>query len=128
MDNYRRKALITRVIDGDTVKAAVDLGFGMTFQPTSFRLAGIDSPELRKGNEKALAAKKYVEEQCLHKEVEIKSLKTGKYGRFLIFIYIDGNKKSLNDEMVEKGFAISYDKRKKTPGSIKKSNDNLPVV
>ena len=67
MDNYRRKALITRVIDGDTVKAVVDLGFGVNYQPNSFRLAGIDCPELRKDPEKAQAAKKYVEDQILNK-------------------------------------------------------------
>lgn len=113
VDSYRRKALITRVIDGDTVKAVVDLGFGINYQPNSFRLAGIDCPELRKDPEKAQAAKKYVEEQILNKEVEFKSLKTGKFGRFLVFIYVDGNRKSLNDELVEKGFAKPYDKGKR---------------
>ena len=107
---YRYNAVVTRVIDGDTIKAAIDLGFGIVYQPNSLRLAGIDCPELRKDGEKALAAKKYVEDAVLNKEVSLKSLKTGKYGRYLVFIYQEGKKQSLNDELVEKGLAKAYKK------------------
>ena len=51
---YRIKS-ITKVVDGDTIDANIDLGFDISLT-TRIRLAGIDSPERRTTNlkEKAL--------------------------------------------------------------------------
>jgi len=43
---YEYRAKITRVIDGDTLKALVDVGFNMHHNVT-LRLYGIDCPETR---------------------------------------------------------------------------------
>ena len=40
---YEYRARITRVIDGDTVEAEIDLGFHVTFTAT-LRLTGINAP------------------------------------------------------------------------------------
>lgn len=117
---YRYKAMVLRVIDGDTIKVAIDLGFNMIRQ-TRIRLAGIDCVELKDKNnlEKALAAKKYTEDRLLNKEVMLKSLKPGKYhDRYIAFIYLDGEKESFNDKMVKDGYASPY---KKSPRKKEKS-------
>ncbi len=44
MYNYNAKC--TRVVDGDTIDATIDLGFGV-FVAKRIRLAGINAPESR---------------------------------------------------------------------------------
>ena len=44
---YEYKALINRVIDGDTVDVDIDLGFGIWMKDERIRVMGIDTPELR---------------------------------------------------------------------------------
>ena len=58
---YEYRARITRVIDGDTVEAEIDLGFHVTFTAT-LRLTGINAPETR-GTERpqGLASTRYLE-------------------------------------------------------------------
>ena len=53
--NYVYRCVITRVVDGDTVDADIDLGFDMVYKER-IRLMGIDTPESRTRNlkEKAL--------------------------------------------------------------------------
>jgi len=55
---YTYKARVLRVLDGDTIEAVIDLGFGITITQT-LRLRGIDCPELvsKEGKE----AKAFVE-------------------------------------------------------------------
>ena len=119
---YKYNAMIIRVIDGDTVVAAVDLGFRI-IRTIKIRFAGIDSYELKdkKNLEKALAAKKYLEEIILNKEVMLKSLKPGKYhDRYIAFLYLDNNKKSVNDIMIEKDLVKPYTNKKR----VIKKNEN----
>lgn len=119
---YRYNAMVTRIVDGDTVVVAVDLGFRI-IRTIKIRFAGIDSYELKdKQNlEKALAAKQYLEETILNKEVMLKSLKPGKYhDRYIAFIYLNNNKKSINDIMVEKGLVKPYKNKKR----VIKKNEN----
>jgi micrococcal nuclease len=93
MKEYIYRATITKVVDGDTVYADVDLGFH-TVTRVKFRLSDIDTweiysyktpEELKLGQE----AKLYVEKLCLGKEFLIKTYKTGKYGRWLVTIRLD---------------------------------------
>ena len=43
---YHYNAEVTRVVDGDTVDALVDLGFN-TYSKQRIRLYGINTPEIR---------------------------------------------------------------------------------
>ena len=43
---YTYKAILDRVVDGDTIDAHIDLGFDITIHKR-IRLAGIDTPESR---------------------------------------------------------------------------------
>ena len=44
---YEYKALINRVVDGDTVDVDIDLGFGVWLHDERVRIMGIDTPESR---------------------------------------------------------------------------------
>ena len=117
-DMFVRKAVVTDVYDGDTVKVVADLGFGI-FTKQTVRLAGIDTAELRdkKNLAKAEGAKKFLVDAVLNKEVTLKSLKPklDKYGRYIAFLYFDDQEKSVNDQMVDNGHAKPYDGKRKRP-------------
>lgn len=106
---------VTKVVDGDTIDVDIDLGFNISYSQR-VRLAGIDTPESRTkdAREKALGLevkdkiKKAIESA---KTVIIKTElpdSTEKYGRILGWVYLDGAAKSLNEQLIEEGYAWSY--------------------
>jgi micrococcal nuclease len=110
---YVRK--VENVVDGDTIDVLIDLGFDILFQ-SRVRLAGIDTPESRTKDlaEKALGleSKEYLKKQLKDaKSVIIKTEKmnsTEKFGRILGWIYVNGDTISLNDKMINDGYAWGY--------------------
>jgi len=106
---------VDKVIDGDTIDVTIDLGFSIMYA-SRVRLAGIDTPESRTSDkvEKALGleSKAYLASRINSaKNVVIKTEKldsSEKYGRILGWIYLDGDSKSVNTEMIEKGYAWGY--------------------
>jgi micrococcal nuclease len=110
---YVRK--VENVVDGDTIDVLIDLGFDIIFG-SRVRLAGIDTPESRTKDlaEKALGleAKEYLKKALKDaKSVVIKTEKmdsSEKYGRILGWVYVDGNTVSLNDMMINDGYAWGY--------------------
>lgn len=98
---------ITRVIDGDTVEAMVDLGFDV-WKVMKLRLYGINAPELKDDDftirQKAYDSKDYLEKLILNKYVKIESFGPDKYGRILATIY-DGDC-SINDLMIKNNMAV----------------------
>lgn len=106
---YIYKALVSNVVDGDTIDVNLDLGFDITVN-TRLRLYGIDTPEIRTRDlvEKAEGKKAtaLVEEKILGKEVVLKIYKADKYGRYLADVYIDDE--CLNKTLVEQGLAKEY--------------------
>jgi micrococcal nuclease len=110
---YVRK--VEGVVDGDTIDVLIDLGFDILFA-SRVRLAGIDTPESRTKDlkEKALGleAKEYLKKYLKDaKTVVIKTEKmdsSEKYGRILGWVYVDGNTVSLNDMMINDGYAWGY--------------------
>lgn len=107
--DYIYNAVVTRVVDGDTIDATVDLGFTVKVD-VRFRLSGINTPELRDSDpikaEAAQQAKKFVIDACLNRQVTLKSYKTDKYGRWLADIWVDGV--SLNSQLLNEGLAVVY--------------------
>jgi micrococcal nuclease len=114
MYEYRVKK-ITGVVDGDTIDVDIDLGFNVSFSQR-VRLAGIDTPESRTSDkfEKALGleSKEYLKYKL--KDAKVVVIKTEKpdssekYGRILGWLYIDGDTVSINDHMIEDGYAWGY--------------------
>jgi len=110
---YVRK--VENVVDGDTIDVLIDLGFDILFQ-SRVRLAGIDTPESRTKDlkEKALGleSKEYLKKALKDaKSVIIKTEKmdsSEKYGRILGWVYVNGNTISLNDMMINDGYAWGY--------------------
>lgn len=87
---YHYKAHVTKVYDGDTVTADIDLGFNMVMRKQKLRLLGIDTPEIR-GEERpeGLVSRDRLSELILNTDVHIVTHKDskGKYGRWLVTIY-----------------------------------------
>jgi micrococcal nuclease len=114
MYEYRVKK-VTGVVDGDTIDVDIDLGFSVSFSQR-VRLAGIDTPESRTSDkfEKTLGleAKEYLKSKL--KDAKVVVIKTEKpdssekYGRILGWLYIDGDTVSVNDHMIEDGYAWGY--------------------
>jgi len=110
---YVRK--VENIVDGDTIDVLIDLGFDILFQ-SRVRLAGIDTPESRTKDlkEKALGleSKEYLKNHLKDaKSVIIKTEKmdsSEKYGRILGWVYINGDTVSLNDMMINDGYAWGY--------------------
>lgn len=110
---YVRK--VENVVDGDTIDVLIDLGFDILFQ-SRVRLAGIDTPESRTRDlkEKALGleSKEYLKKHLKDaKSVIIKTEKMNsseKFGRILGWVYVNGDTESINDKMINDGYAWGY--------------------
>ena len=111
---------INRVLDGDTIDVTIDLGFDL-YKKERVRVAGVDTPEKRTkdAEEKALGidATNWLKD---HLDGAINGdddliIRTeldggvGKYGRLLGWLYIGTEEVSLNEQMIEEGYAWSYD-------------------
>jgi micrococcal nuclease len=111
---------IVKVLDGDTLDVLIDLGFDL-YKKERVRVAGVDTPEKRTRNleEKALGkdATEWLKthlESTLAGDDEL-SVRTelvggvGKYGRLLGWLYVGDESVSLNEQMIEEGYAWEYD-------------------
>ena len=113
MFDYRVK--ITRVVDGDTVDAELDLGFDIIYRDR-IRLMGIDTPESRTRNKKekilGMASKDRLKELCaMHRgNIYLKTSKEGKgkFGRILGDLYPIDSEVSLNSMLIAEGHARPY--------------------
>jgi len=119
---FEYQAYVKRVIDGDTIEVAVDLGFKITME-TPVRLYGINAPESNSSvpeeRKKARAAKDFLEDRILSKVVRIQSVKPkDKYGRWLATIFVIGREleqESINDQLVKIGLAKHWDGQGEKP-------------
>ena len=111
---------IDKVLDGDTIDVTIDLGFDL-FKKERVRIAGVDTPEKRTKNleEKALGldATNWLKDKLegaisgdddLVIRTELVG-GVGKYGRLLGWCYIGDSTLSLNEQMIEEGYAHAYD-------------------
>ena len=115
-----RVTKIKKVVDGDTIDVVIDLGFDLT-KTERVRIAGVDTPEKRTRDleEKALGldATNWLKEKLTEtikgdEELTIRTeLKggVGKYGRLLGWLYVGDSAVSLNQLMIQEGYAWPYD-------------------
>ena len=106
MTEYKYKAHVTKVYDGDTITVSIDCGFGIELQKQKIRLYGINTPEVR-GEERELGivSRDRLREKILDKDIILETIKDkkGKYGRFLGIVHY--NNININDWLVENGLA-----------------------
>ena len=111
---------IDRVVDGDTIDVTIDLGFDL-YKKERVRVAGVDTPEKRtrdlEEKELGLHATNWIKEKLegavagdddLIIRTELVG-GVGKYGRLLGWLYIGDGDVSLNEQMIEEGYAWEYD-------------------
>ena len=137
---YNYNAICTRVVDGDTVDAMIDLGFGVHVKKR-IRLAGINAPESRTRDKQekilGLAAKDRLIAMMegADNKFELESQELGKYGRVLGKLHVDKldgkdliTKTCVNDCLVKEGYAVEYDggKREKVV-RVEKQDQNEDV-
>jgi endonuclease YncB( thermonuclease family) len=108
-DLFTYQARVERVIDGDTLKVRLDLGFD-TWNRQVLRLRGIDCPEMdTPAGEKA---KSFVQSYLKDTEwIIVRSSRSDKYDRYLADVFIPQSKPNpetdiyLNNLLLEKGHA-----------------------
>jgi micrococcal nuclease len=106
---YEYRAQVISVYDGDTLRADIDLGFGVTMSNQSIRLRGIDAPEIRgESREAGLASRDYLRALIEGMVVTLKTHRDskGKYGRWLGDVYLGDL--YINDHMVLAKHALWY--------------------
>ena len=115
-----RVTKINRVVDGDTIDVTLDLGFSLT-KKERVRIAGVDTPEKRTRNleekELGIDATNWLKDKIKDTlagvdELTIRTELTGgvgKYGRLLGWLYVGDDELSLNEQMIEEGYAWPYD-------------------
>ena len=110
---YEYKCKVTRVVDGDTVDALIDLGFDIKYS-SRVRLYGIDTPEsrTRDKDEKARGkmASAYLKEAVDNGDTVVLRTKLsdsrGKFGRVLASVVVDDV--DINESMIENHLAVAY--------------------
>ena len=111
---------INRVLDGDTIDVTIDLGFDL-YKKERVRVAGVDTPEKRtrdlEEKELGIDATNWLKEKldgaiAGDDDLVIRTELVGgmgKYGRLLGWLYIGDATLSLNELMIDEGYAWAYD-------------------
>jgi micrococcal nuclease len=121
---YEYKAIVERVVDGDTIDVIIDLGF-KTWKKVRVRMEGINTPESRtrdlEEKKRGLAAKDRLVEilEYNNNECTLKVSGVGKFGRAIASVYVEtlspaSSKSSMteinvNKQLIEEGHAVAYD-------------------
>ena len=111
---------IDKLLDGDTIDVTIDLGFDL-YKKERVRIAGVDTPEKRtrdlEEKELGIHATNWLKDKLegaisgdddLVIRTELVG-GVGKYGRLLGWCYIGDAAVSLNEQMIEEGYAWAYD-------------------
>ena len=119
INKYEYKAILDRVVDGDTCDAMIDLGFN-TWVKKRIRFMGVDCWESRTRDldekKKGLAAKEFTKKLLEYSDegkFALRSHGVGKYGRVLGELFVKGNEQSVNELLLENGHAYEYEGGKK---------------
>ncbi len=111
---------INRVLDGDTIDVIIDLGFDL-YKKERVRIAGVDTPEKRtrdlEEKELGIDATNWLKDKlegAIAGDCDL-IIRTelvggvGKYGRLLGWLYRGDSEQSLNEQMIDEGYAFPYD-------------------
>jgi endonuclease YncB( thermonuclease family) len=119
MYEYKVKS-VDHFVDGDTLDVTVDLGFNISHK-IRVRLEGIDTPESRtkdleekaRGLESKAYFTKIVNDWDEDDTLYVRTTKKGKYGRYIGILFSPEHSTTLNDRMIEEGYAVEYTGGKK---------------
>jgi len=99
---YEYSCRMIRVINGNTIEAEIDLGFGISIKQ-KIRLYGIDNTEEARQALIKLLPKEFICQTIYNKK--------GKIGRVLGYIYKyddQGHLININELLIEQGAALKY--------------------
>lgn len=109
---YEYTAVVVEVIDGDTCRLNVDHGMSI-WSKQVFRLKGINAPEkVGVADPKpGVAAKEYLCGLIEGKLVVVRTFRDAKkkYGRYLAELYLPGDPVSVNQRLIDAGYAVPYE-------------------
>ena len=113
---YYYHAKLEEVIDGDTLRLELDVGFEISIRAV-VRLAGVNSPEIKTKTGKTV--REFIEKKLKRANIIVETRKREKYGRYLALVYFhrtytDFNEileygTLLNAELIETGMAERSD-------------------
>ena len=110
---HEYKAKVTKIIDGDTIRCDIDLGFDIVMANQTIRLFGIDTPESRTRDKEEKfygnISKQFLNDYCpkgSYITLRTHLDKKGKFGRILGELIV--NKVNLNEQMIEENLAVAY--------------------
>lgn len=132
---YEYNASLKRVIDGDTVDMNIDLGFDV-WVVKRVRLHHVDTPEKRTRDllEKHFGyiASDFVVSKLLGAEKMVIKTSidgpTDKYGRVLGEIWVNDDTTSINDQLIEKHYAVKYEGQNKSDVEVAHINNMRSLV
>ncbi len=120
MEPFCYNATVVRIVDGDTIRLDIDLGFDIVLRNQSVRLYKVDTPECRTRDlkEKAagLLAKEVVQNLIATGErvfIRTKLDTKGKFGRLLGTIVTTDNI-NINEHLIDNNYAVEYYGQSKT--------------
>ena len=120
MEPFCYNANVVRIVDGDTIRLDIDLGFDIVLRNQSVRLYKVDTPECRTRDlkEKAagLLAKEVVQNLIAIGErvfIRTKLDTKGKFGRLLGTIVTTDNI-NINEHLIDNNYAVEYYGQSKT--------------
>lgn len=106
---YTYKAIVKRVVDGDTLVVDIDLGFHMNLMGQSLRMARVNAPETKGVTASAgLHSKDELTKKLEGKEVVLRTFRSGedKYGRMLAEVFLGDE--CVNDWLLKEGLAVPF--------------------
>lgn len=120
---FEYSAVVTNVVDGDTMDLDLDLGLSVHLL-ARVRLYGVNTPEKSGASKmKGLEAKAFAETWLKNRPITVKTVKdkSEKFGRYLAVIQDashpeDGTvKATLNQALIDSGNAVAYFGGKREP-------------
>lgn len=109
-----RYAKVVKVYDGDTIDVATPLS-ALFICRFNVRLQGIDTPEMTSKNafekKAAVIVRDMLRSRIMNKMVEIVSIEKDKYGRLLCRVNDAYSGESINDWLLQTGWALPYSGR-----------------
>jgi len=104
LDGYKTRAYVSDIYDGDTIK--IIFKYNGVYNKWNCRIKGIDTPELRGGDEiskyNAKKSKEYLKNLIYEKNVTVFCGDFDNFGRLLIDIFYD---KNVANDMIENNMA-----------------------